>query len=90
MWGVSGKSIKLYKMVSPTKKKKVKAKVKLNSKRRVATIDPKGKLSKKHKYVLLFKLAKIKDRAGNTMVVNSVVSPYTPRDLPGNYRIVMR
>lgn len=90
VWGVSGKSIKLYKMVSPTKKKKVKAKVKLNSKRRVATIDPKGKLSKKHKYVLVFKLAKIKDRAGNTMVVNGVVSPYTPRGLPGNYRIVMR
>ena len=64
--GVSGKSMKLYRIVHKTKKR-IDAKVATAKHGKVATLDP-SHLLKPGKYKLVFEAAKIKDRAGNTLV----------------------
>jgi hypothetical protein len=67
--GISGKNMKLYRVVHK-KKHVVDAVVSTAKKGRVATLDPKRLLKPGH-YLVVFKSAKITDRAGNQLVPSS-------------------
>jgi predicted secreted protein len=69
--GVSEKSMKLFRVISETKKKSIKAKVTINKKKTVATVNPKGRL-KPGSYVLLLNVKKIRDLRGNRLVPTTV------------------
>lgn len=68
--GVSGKSMKLYK-VKGKRKTRIDAVVSTAKKGKVATLDPKH-LLKPGNYLVVFVAPKIKDQAGNTLVPSSV------------------
>lgn len=69
--GVSGKSMKLYKVKSKHKKTRIRATVTTAKHGKVAKLDPARSL-KPGNYQVVFVSARIKDQAGNTLVPSSV------------------
>jgi Bacterial Ig-like domain len=71
--GVSGKSVKLYKLKGK-KRIHIRAKVTVLKQGKVAALDPRHRLSPGH-YQVVFLVTKIRDRAGNMLGPSSVAQP---------------